>query len=661
MTRLGWSQPGDKYYRAGVDRGVIYDKSGIAEPWNGLVSVADTLDGGVTEPIYYNGLTVGYRDNSVSHGTSIQAYTYPDIVDQLQGYGITPGGVMVSNQSKSLFDLTYRSGVGNDLHPDDYILVILYDMVFNTLAKTSTTKSASVNPGMINLAAKALHRELAGYNDLTEISLDTRRVSRQALGIIEGFLYGGFDIDPSSLSPERVITFMDAWVEAQDLPRIFNLRGRMVEPVIDGYIYNNIKNPMVEQNFSVSVYGMSGMKQIKFKDIPLLHRSLTPVDLSRYIRVNPTGEALVSPVLGDDDFLQIRLDPGYRSSDVLVRTSSVIASNNIIRVRPQSSLYKDSLIDFPEARNTGMRIQNNTSDGWVTLLDKPFTPYPDVYSVEVPNMNEPVIRMELYQIEYDENNEDHLIFFIDRTFIVENTPGTVLVDGEYIPFSELPDGVYNSDVDRSYEPDETDGFISLTGFASEVLGMSCTYVNSSDSGSSDVIGISKNLESNIEAVKGGYKLSVTVDHISDSQAYVLLTTVDPSGLVDRSKQTVLKDPNSPVRLSVDIPTEHKSYLEIVRVDGLTEPGDVMLYSDLSTEATGASMIPGRNTRIGNQVLPVVWEGEPYESRPMAVVYDMSLLPIDNVMDGDSVYVAETNELLVYSNGAWSNIGVVPPP
>lgn len=56
MTRVVWNKPGEKYFEAGVDRGVLYPRIGQGVPWNGLVSIAENNSGGELESLYFDGM-----------------------------------------------------------------------------------------------------------------------------------------------------------------------------------------------------------------------------------------------------------------------------------------------------------------------------------------------------------------------------------------------------------------------------------------------------------------------------------------------------------------------------------------------------------------------------------------------------------------------------
>ena len=58
MAKITWGDSGSRFFEAGLDRGVFYPQVGAGVPWNGLVTVTESTDGGETRPYYLDGLKV---------------------------------------------------------------------------------------------------------------------------------------------------------------------------------------------------------------------------------------------------------------------------------------------------------------------------------------------------------------------------------------------------------------------------------------------------------------------------------------------------------------------------------------------------------------------------------------------------------------------------
>ena len=83
MAEITWTEvlPSD----FGIHKGVIYGKD-YAQPWNGLVRVNSGIDGGGDTTAYYDGEKYKQAPNQETFSGSIEAFTYPRILEELDGY-----------------------------------------------------------------------------------------------------------------------------------------------------------------------------------------------------------------------------------------------------------------------------------------------------------------------------------------------------------------------------------------------------------------------------------------------------------------------------------------------------------------------------------------------------------------------------------------------
>ena len=199
MTALVWDQVGERRYETGVDRGVLYPPSGDAVPWNGLISINETVSREV-KSYYIDGIK--FLDHHVpgSYAAKISAFTYPDEMDELIGTQEFSPGVFVHDQrSPKLFNLSYRTRVGNDLDGLDhaYKVHILYNLLATLDDVTHTTVGASVEPMAFSWSISGTPAQMLGIRPTSHISMDSRRISPALLDTIEELLYGAVGSEPS--------------------------------------------------------------------------------------------------------------------------------------------------------------------------------------------------------------------------------------------------------------------------------------------------------------------------------------------------------------------------------------------------------------------------------------------------------------------------------
>lgn len=209
MPRINWDEPGDRQFRTGLDRGVLYPQSGNGVPWNGLVSLTEN-DNREVKSYYIDG--VKYLDHEVPGDWSgkLQAFTYPEILDEILGtYTQTPG-VRVHDQPTKTFHLSYRTKIGNDLEGEDfgYIVHILYNLRAIPDEVTHTTRGAEVTPELFSWSLTATPPAISGIRPTAHISVDSRDVSSENLGVLENYLYGGDAQSPTVFDLVSLLTML---------------------------------------------------------------------------------------------------------------------------------------------------------------------------------------------------------------------------------------------------------------------------------------------------------------------------------------------------------------------------------------------------------------------------------------------------------------------
>lgn len=198
MTALVWDEVGERRYETGVDRGVLFLPDGGAVPWNGLSSLTEQL-GREVKSYYTDG--VKYLDHQVlgAFSATLQAFTYPDELDELIGTLLFAPGVYVHDQRAKTFSFAYRTRVGNDVDGSDHGYKI--HLVYNVLASPSNNAFSSladqVSPVMFEWTLSGTPPIMYGLRPSCHISIHTRSIDPELLTIIEELIYGTELAEPS--------------------------------------------------------------------------------------------------------------------------------------------------------------------------------------------------------------------------------------------------------------------------------------------------------------------------------------------------------------------------------------------------------------------------------------------------------------------------------
>ncbi|QEQ93515.1 major tail protein [Streptomyces phage GirlPower] len=224
MTQLTWDKSGERFYETGVDRGVLYipDSQGAyvsGYAWNGLTTVTESPSGAESNPQYADNIKYLNLISAEEFGGTIEAFTYPDEFGQCDGTAAPTPGVLVGQQSRKTFGLSYRTKLGNDLDGQDHGYKL--HLVYGALAAPSEKAYATVNdsPEAITFSWEFTTTpvevgQIAGvdYKPTATLTIDSTKVDAGALDTLEEFLYGTEGTDPSLPDPATVIAMFSGTV-----------------------------------------------------------------------------------------------------------------------------------------------------------------------------------------------------------------------------------------------------------------------------------------------------------------------------------------------------------------------------------------------------------------------------------------------------------------
>ena len=192
MARISWGSPGARRYETGVDRGVLYPKTGPGVSWTGLLAFNETPSGGDAKAYYMDGVKFQNRPASEEFSGTIEAYTYPSEFSKCDGTSAIATGLFAGQQPRQRFGLSYRTKVGNDLDGQDYGYKI--HLIYNALAAPSDRSNQSLkdSPEVITFswAVTTTPVLMAGIRPTAHIVIDSTATNSSVLSAIEDILYG---------------------------------------------------------------------------------------------------------------------------------------------------------------------------------------------------------------------------------------------------------------------------------------------------------------------------------------------------------------------------------------------------------------------------------------------------------------------------------------
>lgn len=213
MTRVSWTNTGERVFEAGIDRGVLYVEGAPGVPWIGLVSVNQKQSGGEAKPRYRDGIKIGNRTSPEQFEATIEAFTYPLEFERCDGTHRVDNGLRITQQRRKAFGLSYRSHVGNDIAglSYGYKIHILYNLKAQPSDRGYQTLSDSSEPATFSWSVSSRAAQLLGHRPTSHFIIDSRDVPSSLLETIENILYGTESQEPTLITPGELLFLFDSF------------------------------------------------------------------------------------------------------------------------------------------------------------------------------------------------------------------------------------------------------------------------------------------------------------------------------------------------------------------------------------------------------------------------------------------------------------------
>lgn len=228
---LVWDAVGSHWYEAGVSHGVLYPMSkdssgapvyGSGVAWNGLTSVSESPDGADANDLWADNIKYASIRAAETFGGTIEAYTYPDEWAECDGSKALGVGVIVGQQPRKSFGLSYRTEQGNDIDAniDDGYKIHL---VYNCTASPSERSYETINdsPDAITFSWEYTSNPVAftdaaaisaGLKPVSCITIDANKLKssqggQAKLDALENKLYGDGTSPATLPTPDQIYTW----------------------------------------------------------------------------------------------------------------------------------------------------------------------------------------------------------------------------------------------------------------------------------------------------------------------------------------------------------------------------------------------------------------------------------------------------------------------
>lgn len=213
---LVWDKTGERFYETGIKQGVLYIPSdgvynkGVA--WNGLISVTESPSGAEPTPLYADDIKYLNLMSAEEFGATIEAYTYPDEFAACDGSAELVAGVMVGQQERKTFGLSYKTIIGNDVdgNAKGYKIHLIYGAMAAPSEKAYSSINDSPEATTFSWELTTTPVNVSGMKPTASIVIDSTKADAAKLEAFEKILYGSETAAARLPLPDEVKTLLTA-------------------------------------------------------------------------------------------------------------------------------------------------------------------------------------------------------------------------------------------------------------------------------------------------------------------------------------------------------------------------------------------------------------------------------------------------------------------
>lgn len=211
--KLIWDAEGERFYEAGVSKGVLFPMTaegtyGTGVAWNGLTAVNEAPTGAEMTDLYANNHKyLGIR-SAEKYEATIEAYTYPDEFMECDGSASIATGVYIGQQTRKSFGFAYQTIIGNDIEQNDFSYKI--HLVYGASAAPSSRDHSTVNESpeasTMSWSISSNPVNVTGHKPTSTLEIDASKADKTKLADFEAIIYGSDTEAPRLPLPDEIAT-----------------------------------------------------------------------------------------------------------------------------------------------------------------------------------------------------------------------------------------------------------------------------------------------------------------------------------------------------------------------------------------------------------------------------------------------------------------------
>lgn len=217
MARIKWDESGEHLFETGVNQGVLYkitdNEYANGYVWNGLTGVSESPSGADATALWADDIKYLNLIASEEFKATVEAYTYPEEFEECDGSASIATGVVIGQQARVPFGLSYKTTLGNDTEGTSYgyKLHMIYGCSASPSAKSYETINDSPSAITFSWEVNTTPVPVTGHKNTATVVIDSTKVDAGNLAILETVLYGG---DFAAFSASKTYAVGDTVTEA---------------------------------------------------------------------------------------------------------------------------------------------------------------------------------------------------------------------------------------------------------------------------------------------------------------------------------------------------------------------------------------------------------------------------------------------------------------
>lgn len=225
MAAITWDDSGKHFYETGIDHMVLYRPDdngdytdGVA--WNGITAFNETPSGADSNPVWADNIKYLDLRAAEEFGATLECLYTPAEFAECDGVKEVAPGILVYQQARQAFGLSYRTLIGNEVKGNElgYKLHLLYNATAAPSEKSYNTVNDSPETSTLSYELTTTPIAAQGFKNTALITIDSTKVAKANLTALENVLYGvgeGQNVKARLPKPQEVFTLLGLTYNAE--------------------------------------------------------------------------------------------------------------------------------------------------------------------------------------------------------------------------------------------------------------------------------------------------------------------------------------------------------------------------------------------------------------------------------------------------------------